>query len=250
MPGRLSHFMTLLVFLSLGISSSANPREETLTLAVRFHLTEGVTMNLKDQEMDMWVTPEDIEKTVLPEVNRIWKQANIFFVIERNQRQPLLAPLNRKELIRFVEAAKRGDDEAKERQRTASIDALLDPAQRHPTAMNVHLYPFISSTYQGYAKLGGNHAVVAVWTDKASKGKKPPVRTLLVEPEPMKVGSLARTIAHELGHNLELSHPPKDIPNPTPRLMGGNIHGYGLTHAEIDKARAFARKHGAIEGDR
>ena len=229
---------------------TASAREETLTLAVRFHLTEGVTMNVKGQAMDMWVTPEDIEKTVLPEVNRIWKQANIFFVIERNQRQRLLAPLNREELLRFVEAAKRGDDEAKERQRTASIDALLDPAQRHPTAMNVHLFPFIGSTYQGYAKLSGNHAVVAVWTDKASKGKKPPVKTLLVEPEPMKVGSLARTIAHELGHNLGLGHPPKDIPNPTPRIMGGSIQGYGLTPAEIDKARAVARKHGAIEGDR
>ncbi len=38
--------------------------------------------------------------------------------------------------------------------------------------------------------IGGNQAVIGVWTDKPSRGKKPPVKTLLVEPEPMKVGSL------------------------------------------------------------
>jgi hypothetical protein len=87
---------------------------------------------------------------------------------------------------------------------------------------------------------------VTPFTDKASRETRPPVKALLVEAEPMKVGSLGRTIAHELGHNLGLQHPPKDLPNPTPRLMGGRKQGYGLTEKEIQKARKIARKHGAV----
>ena len=69
------------------------------------------------------------------------------------------------------------------------------------------------------------------------------MRTLLIEPEPMKVGSLARTIAHELGHNLGLSHPDRSEISPVGRLMGGAKQGYALTPEEIAKARAVARKH-------
>ena len=82
--------------------------------------------------------------------------------------------------------------------------------------------------------------VVGVWTDKPSGGRQPPVKALLVEPEPMRVGSLARTIAHELGHNLGLAHPDKDEAGAVGRLMGGGKQGYGLTAAEIAIARATA----------
>ena len=91
--------------------------------------------------------------------------------------------------------------------------------------------------------MGGRQAVIGVWTDKPSHGKNPPVKTLLIEPEPMKVGSLARTIAHELGHNLGLAHPPKGEPSPVGRLMGGGKQGYALMPAEITKARQTAGKH-------
>jgi Metallo-peptidase family M12B Reprolysin-like len=228
--------------LALALAAAANAAGQILTLPIRFHLTEGVAMSHKGQAMDMWVTPEDLEKTVLPEVNRIWKPAGIRFVIERCQTRPLPLLEDRDALIKFVENSKRSDSGALNRQRVASIDKLLDPAERHPTALNVYLFPYIGSTYQGYARLGGTHAVCAVWTDKASGGRKPPVRALLIEPEPMKAGSLARTIAHEIGHNLGLNHPPKDLPNPTPRLMGGSRHGYGLTPGEIETAREMARR--------
>ena len=42
--------------------------------------------------------------------------------------------------------------------------------------MNVYLLPYIGATYQGYANLGGNQAVIGVWTDKASRAEKPPVK--------------------------------------------------------------------------
>ena len=151
--------------------------------------------------------------------------------------------MKRLPLIQIVENSKRGEEEVAGSGRTSAIGKLLDPAQRHPSAMNVYLLPYIGATYQGYANLGGNQAVIGVWTDKASRAEKSPVKALLVEPEPMKVGSLARTIAHELGHNLGLVHPDKAEVSKVGRLMGGGKQGYALTDEEIAKARKTAQKH-------
>jgi hypothetical protein len=219
------------------------PDNALLTLPIRFHLTQGATMTVKGQAMEVWVKPDDLTGPVLAEINRIWKPANIQFTIERAQVEPLLKPKKFDELIKNIEDSKRGDEEQNGSLRTASIAKLLDPAQLHPSAHNVYLLPYIGSTYQGYAQLGGTHAVVGVWTDKFSRGEKPPVKTLLVEPSPMKVGSLARTIAHELGHNLGLVHPDKAERSPIGRLMGGRNQGYELIPAEIATARETAKKH-------
>ena len=217
--------------------------EPEITLPIRFHLTQGVKMTVKGQEMETWVQPADLTGPVLAEINRIWKPAGIRFVVERAQAEPVLKLANHAELIRVVENSKRGEEEAAGSGRTAAIARLLDPAQRHPSAMNVYLLPYIGATYQGYANLGGKQAVIGVWTDKASGASKPPVKALLVEPEPMRVGSLARTIAHELGHNLGLVHPDKSEVSKVGRLMGGGKQGYALTEEEIAKARKTAQKH-------
>ena len=217
--------------------------EALLTLPIRFHVTQGATMTVKNEKMEVWVQPSDLTGPILQEVNRIWKPANIQFSVERAQVEPLLQPVNFAELLKSVEDFKRGDEERLGSLRTENIAKLIDPAQRHPSAMNVYLLPYIGATYQGYANLGGNQAVIGVWTDKFSRGEKPPVKALLVEPEPMKVGSLARTIAHELGHNLTLVHPDKSIKSKIGRLMGGSKQGYSLTPEEITKARQSARKH-------
>lgn len=217
--------------------------DSMLTLPIRFHITQGAVMTVKGQAMEVWVTPGDLSGPVLAEINRIWKPANIRFVIERARTESLLKPPDFNELLRSIENSKRGEEEAAGSGRTANIAKLLDPGQRHPAAHNVYLLPYIGATYQGYAAMGGRQVVVGVWTDKPSRGTHPPVKTLLVEPEPMKVGSLARTIAHELGHNLGLAHPPKGGPTTVGRLMGGGKQGYVLTPDEVAKARQTAGKH-------
>ena len=233
--------LPLLVLMLIGSCLSAV--ETTITLPIRFHITQGAKMTVKGQVMETWVQPADLTGPVLAEVNRIWKPAGIQFVVERAQAEALLRPANFTELIQIVENSKRGEEEVAGSGRTSAIGKLLDPAQRHPSAMNVYLLPYIGATYQGYANLGGNQAVIGVWTDKASRAEKPPVKALLVEPEPMKVGSLARTIAHELGHNLGLVHPDKAEVSKVGRLMGGGKQGYALTDEEIAKARKTAQKH-------
>ena len=231
------------LFVLMLIGSCLSAVETTITLPIRFHLTQGAKMTVKGQVMETWVQPADLTGPVLAEVNRIWKPAGIQFVVERAQVEALLKPTHFAELIQVVENSKRGEEEVAGSGRTAAIGKLLDPAQRHPAAMNVYLLPYIGATYQGYANLGGNQAVIGVWTDKASRAEKPPVKALLVEPEPMKVGSLARTIAHELGHNLGLQHPDKLEASAVGRLMGGGKQGYALTEEEIAKARKTAQKH-------
>ena len=233
--------LPLLVLMLIGSCLSA--AETTITLPIRFHISQGAKMTVKGQVMETWVQPADLTGPVLAEVNRIWKPAGIQFVVERAQAEALLRPANFAELIQIVENSKRGEEEVAGSGRTSAIGKLLDPAQRHPSAMNVYLLPYIGATYQGYANLGGNQAVIGVWTDKASRAEKPPVKALLVEPEPMKVGSLARTIAHELGHNLGLVHPDKAEVSKVGRLMGGGKQGYALTDEEIAKARKTAQKH-------
>ena len=233
--------LPLLVLMLVG--SCLFAAETTITLPIRFHITQGANMTVKGQVMETWVQPADLTGPVLAEVNRIWKPAGIQFVVERAQVEALLKPAHFAELIQIVENSKRGEEEVAGSGRTAAIGKLLDPAQRHPSAMNVYLLPYIGATYQGYANLGGNQAVIGVWTDKASRAEKPPVKALLVEPEPMKVGSLARTIAHELGHNLGLVHPDKAEVSKVGRLMGGGKQGYALTEEEIAKARKTAQKH-------
>lgn len=217
--------------------------EPTITLPIRFHITQGAKMIVKGQAMETWVQPADLTGPVLAEVNRIWKPAGIQFVVERAQAEALLKPADFTDLIHIVENSKRGEEEVAGSGRTVALAKLLDPAQRHPSAMNVYLLPYIGATYQGYANLGGKQAVIGVWTDKASRAEKPPVKALLVEPEPMKVGSLARTIAHELGHNLGLVHPDKSEAAKVGRLMGGGKQGYALTEEEIARARKTAQKH-------
>ena len=231
---------TSILFALLAVSAFAD--EAVLNLPIRFHITEGATMTVKGQAMEVWVTPADLAGPVMAEVNRIWKPANIQFSVERAEVEPLRKPDDFADLLKSVENARRGEKEERGSGRTANISKLLDPAHRHPSAHNIYLLPYIGATYQGYAQLGGTEVVVGVWTDKPSRGERPPVKTLLVEPEPMKIGSLARTIAHELGHNLGLSHPDKSEISAVGRLMGGGRQGYELTLEEIATARQRARK--------
>lgn len=71
-----------------------------------------------------------------------------------------------------------------------------------------------------------------MWTDKPSRGRKPPQQVKLLEPQPFAVGSLSRTIAHELGHIVGLRHPNKAQQTRFGRLMGGRKPGENLTRRE------------------
>jgi hypothetical protein len=65
--------------------------------------------------------------------------------------------------------------------------------------------------------------------------------------EPMRVGSLARTIAHELEYNFSLTHPGKSEVSTLGRLMGGRKQDYALTEEDVTKARKVAQERSELE---
>ncbi len=224
------------------------PEDEdgVIQLPVRFHIIKGIEMSKRGVEMKMWVTPEDVEGTILPEINRIWRPARIQWVAESiSVEEPAQIP-SREETIRDIARATRETPD-----RTKKILSLFDPKKRHPVVNNLYLFPFVGATSQGFASFGGgtsiesnpdggSRCVVGVWTDKPSGARKPPQRFPLREELPFKVGSIARTCSHELGHNLLLQHPDKATQTTFHRLMGGRRHGYDLTPKEIALARRVA----------
>ena len=101
---------------------------------------------------------------------------------------------------------------------------------------HIYLFPFIGNTSQGNAMRGYNfHSIVGIWSNKHNGGGNPE-KTLLKEDHDLFVrGSLSRTISHELGHVLNLTHGQCDD-----CLMKGR--GYGITQEQIDISQEEAKR--------
>ncbi|MGJ8725949.1 MAG: hypothetical protein ACSHYB_15450 [Roseibacillus sp.] len=212
-----------------------------IQLPLRVYLISNLTMNREGEEMEVWVKPADFEKKLLPEINRIWKQANVEWVLESIRIQPAPELPKREKLIESIVNATRDHSP----QRVPNILRLCNVSRAHPVVNNLYLFPYVGQTQQGFASLGGNRAVVGVWTDKPFQAKKPPIKFPLAEKGRFKIGSIARTCSHELGHNLALSHPDKATQTEFNRLMGGKKHGYDFIPEEVELARKTAFKRAA-----
>jgi hypothetical protein len=217
-----------------------NDADSTIRLPLRFILVHGIVMNKNGVAMRMWVSPQQVKESILPEINRIWEKANIQWDLECMIDRPFEEIADSKNAIASIERSTRDGMNVDNARRTERIGALSGVKQSHPSIHQIYLFPFLGSTYQGFATIGGNVAFLGVFSDKASGGKKPPTACLLTETEPMKFGSIGRTAGHELGHNLGLLHPDRKTQKEFHRLMGGIKHGYNLTAEEITTARKHA----------
>jgi hypothetical protein len=216
---------------------------ETLLLPLRLHLMQGLEVQHMGRTLDVWVTEADLRGPVMAEVQRIWKTAGIQWQIEGVVvDEPALPVEGLRQRLEFVARTGRDDEGKSDPRRIPALLALLDPTHRSELAYNVYLLPFLGNASQGNTSRRKNVVLVGCWTNKPSKGERPPVRVKLVEPEPLEDGSLARTIAHELGHMLGLKHPSKSTQPEFGLLMGGRHAGYRLTPAEVEAARRSARR--------
>lgn len=66
----------------ISMASAAEKAAAVYTIPVRVHLVTGTEFKEGGQSIEMWLTPEDFKKSVLPEMNRIWKPAGIQWKLE------------------------------------------------------------------------------------------------------------------------------------------------------------------------
>lgn len=208
-----------------------------IRLPLRFVILRGLPVTVKGVKLDSWITSNQLARVVVPELNRIWRPARIEWALESVVDQFLSAAeiAAKQPDLQTILSSPATDEDGEKSDRNPLIKAFFNPALAHPVAHTMHLFPYHGPQGQGFSFLGGNLAYLCEWTDRPSRGTRPPQRMLLVEPPPFVIGSLGRTCAHEAGHLLKLKHATEPG-----GIMGGPKRGYTLWPAEIATAREAA----------
>jgi hypothetical protein len=238
-----SIFICLITVLTMFSNSviKINAQSETIKLNLRIHIMETTPwIHSSGVSMNSWVTPKDVNEVIMPELNEIWSQANIVWSIESIIEENVVVFKGDSIAISYIVNSKRDSEGRSDKQRLPHLYSLMQPQYRSEKSKvdsnlyHIYLFPFIGNTSQGNAmKRFDCHAVVGIWSNKHNRGKSPE-KTLLQEDHDLwKRGSLSRTIAHELGHVLRLTHNQCSI-----CLMKGQ--GYMITPEQIEISRQEA----------
>jgi len=188
--------------------------EDHIELNIRIHLMQSEAwIHPLGSEMNMWVTESDVRQTIIPEMNLIWSQASIEWKVEGIINEPIVEYTGFEEDVEYIINSKRDDEGRSDKARLPLLYNLMNPSylsseiELEKNLFHIYIFPFIGNTSQGNAmRPFGFHSVVGCWTNKHNGGGNPQ-KTLLTEPHSeIDRGSLARTISHELGHVLGLSH--------------------------------------------
>ena len=226
-------------------SNSGDPEgKEVIELNLRIHLMTDISMkHSSGLVMENWVSPKDVEEIVMPEVNAIWSQANIKWVIESIIEEDVVKGDSYEESIAFIASTRRDSAGHSDSARLPHLYSLMQPEnmskpeELDKNLFHIYLFPFIGNTSQGNAMRPFNWStVVGTWTNKFNRGGTPEKVLLVEDHAKFRRGSLSRTIAHEIGHVLNLKHNECQ----TDCLMGGKSQGYLLTEGQIATARTEA----------
>lgn len=250
-------FITLLVFTCSNDTLNNNDQEIVIkgeeeevltipiTLNIRIHIMKDIIMlHSSGTTMKSWVTTEQVRETIIPEVNSIWEKASIKWVIESIIEEDVVKGSTFEESINFLVNTKRNSNGHSDPARLPHLFSLMQPQymskeeELGKNLFHIYLFPFIGNTSQGNAMRSFNfHSVVGTWTNKHNGGGVPE-ETLLTENQSIfDRGSLSRTISHEIGHVLNLSHNECAYGC----LMGGTeSDGYFMTKDQKIKSRIEA----------
>lgn len=219
------------------------PADETsdhLELNLRVHIMQGGTwLHETGQLMESWVTENDIMNSVFPEMNQIWSQAGIKWIAEQIIIEPIAEDTGFQDKIDFIVTTARDSEGRSDPDRLPRLYDLMQPDNRSldselgSNLFHIYIFPFIGNTSQGNAMRSfGSHSVVGSWSNKHNGGRVPETTLLTEDQANFERGSLARTIAHELGHVLTLSHDCRNC------LM--DAQGYLLEDDQIDDSQQEA----------
>lgn len=220
---------------------------DRIYLSLRVHLMRGVNMIHSGVSMTTsHITVDIVKNSIIPEVNNIYRSANIEFNSEGIIEEQVIKGENFLEDLQIVLNAKRDSNGRSDPNRLPPLYRMMDPKFRSQGSedddlFHIYLFPFIGNTSQGNAMRGfGYHSVVGVWSNKHNNGGVPR-KVNIVGANNNGLGSLSRTIAHEQAHVLGLNHNDCTSTEQLDCLMNGSS-GYDLTAGEVTKMRSMANE--------
>jgi hypothetical protein len=212
-----------------------------IELNLRVHIMKDIVMpHATGVIMDAWVSPDDVRERIVPEMNAIWDQAKIKWVIESVIEEDVVKGDTYDQSLNFLIHTKRDAEGHSDPARLPHLYSLMQEQNRSKAdelgknLFHIYLFPFVGNTSQGNAMSGFDyHCILGTWSNKHNGGGAPEKSLLSENHNQFIRGSIGRTASHELGHVLNLRHD-ECISN---CLMGGGSNGYSLSEAQINEAR-------------
>ena len=162
-----------------------------IRLPLTFHVIRKLEVKIAGAAMTSWITPEEIQDVVMPDVNRIWKQAGIEWV---------LVAIDLVDYSTRDDALSWGDSPINQGLRRLGQSVRPDLNSYH-----LFVLPYIAKDIWGLASSTRAVAHLASWNEPSAQGR--PARKIpLIGKDKERGGSFTHTAAHELGHLLGLEH--------------------------------------------
>ncbi len=160
-----AQFLTTILVAIVGVAHAA----PTITVPIRVHIVRDLVMPKDGLSMSSWVTEEQVRDVILPEVNRIWRAADIAFRLEAVGTASTRRPPDFRERVDAVVTARRDIDGESDPERIRHLGELIGFASAEDGTVDVYLVPYLGEASQGNTKRSLRRVFVAQWTDASRR---------------------------------------------------------------------------------